>query len=131
MSEAKELVKPFESPALADVTNDLHVLPVNATEQNLGALRGFLAELGKSDIVLGIVILMLADIALRFGFTWAQQGSPKLAFDIPYRSRTWYAAQDFLSEKKAPDVVLLGASDMACAVYGAEATFLNIGECSL
>lgn len=89
-------------------------------------MGNFLKESIKSDIVLAVVLLLVLDLFCRIGFS--RQTPLALHFDIPYRSRIWWAAKDFLAQKKTADVVLLGASDMASAVYGAEATYLNAGQ---
>lgn len=96
-------------------------------KQMVSPLKG----LWKSDIVLVVACFFLLDLIVRVGFSIGQQQPLQLAFDAPYRSRIWYATKDFLNHKNTPDVVLLGASDMTCAIYGAEATFLNATQYQL
>jgi hypothetical protein len=86
---------------------------------------GSLTALARSDAFRGLMIFLLIDLIFRAGFNWNQDKSVHLTFDIPYRSHIWWATKEFLGQPKGSDVVLLGASDMAAAVSGTEATFLN------
>lgn len=76
----------------------------------------------KSDIVLAVVLIIACDFAFRLAFAMAERPLA-LNFDVPFRSRTWWAIKDVTSLKKAPDILLLGASDMHYAFYGGEATY--------
>lgn len=89
----------------------------------------FLGAISKSDIMLALVLLLVVDLVFRFGFRHSDQF--QLGFDEPYRSRIWWAMKDFIAQPKTADVVLFGASDMTCAFYGAEATFLNTPQSQL
>lgn len=82
----------------------------------------FLSGARKSDVVLALLLFVIVDAAVGIGFALNQK---PLAFnyDVPFRSRTWYALTDLAQQKQTPDLVLLGASDMTCALYGAEATY--------
>jgi hypothetical protein len=78
----------------------------------------------KSDIVLALLLFAVVDIG--FGIGFALNKKPlEFGYDVPFRSRTWYALNDYSKQGKSPDLVLLGASDMTCALYGAEATYKN------
>lgn len=92
---------------------------------NKERLEKFLKEASKSDIFIALLFLVFIDVLFRFGTALHQHQSLELGFDIPYRSRIWWATKDFLLQQKTPDIVLLGASDVVCALYGAEATFLK------
>ncbi len=82
----------------------------------------FLSGARKSDVVLALLLFVIVDAAVGIGIALNQK---PLAFnyDVPFRSRTWYALTDLAQQKQTPDLVLLGASDMTCALYGAEATY--------
>lgn len=76
----------------------------------------------RSDVVLAVVLFIALDFSFRLAFLLS--ASPlQLSFDVPFRSRTWWAIKDITSLKKAPDILLLGASDMHYAFYGGEATY--------
>jgi hypothetical protein len=87
-------------------------------------VKSFVAVGRKSDIVLAVVLFLLIDLGFRVAFSVSERPL-QLTFDVPFRSRTWWAMKDITSLKKAPDVLLLGASDMHYAFYGGEATYLN------
>lgn len=76
----------------------------------------------KSDIVLALLLFALVDIGVGIGFAMTKKPL-QFGYDVPFRSRTWYALSDLAKQEKTPDLVLLGASDMTCALYGAEATY--------
>lgn len=76
----------------------------------------------RSDIVLAVVLFIALDLSLGLAFALSQRPL-QLSFDVPFRSRTWWAVKDITSLKKCPDIVLLGASDMHYAFYGGEATY--------
>jgi len=95
---------------------------------DLKLILSFLRRTYKSDISCGVAIFILVDLIFRVGFSWNQNRSFQLAFDVPYRSHIWWATKDFLSQPKAQDIILLGASDMAQAVHGADAVFLNSSQ---
>ncbi len=84
----------------------------------------FLQSARKSDILLALVLFLLIDVGAGLAFSIAQKPM-QLGYDVPFRSRTWYALTDYAKQKQVPDLVLLGASDMTCALYGAEATYIK------
>jgi hypothetical protein len=92
--------------------------------------ENFLKVASKSDILLALCLIVIVDLVFRF---WGgyQQRPFTLGFDVPYRSRIWWAMNDFIAQPKTADLVLLGASDMTCAFYGAEATFLKAPQSQL
>ena len=79
----------------------------------------------SSASFLALLMFAVCDIGSRFVF---KTTNTKISYGEPYRSRIWWAARDYLDQKEVPDVVLLGASDMTCAVYRAEATLYNRPE---
>jgi hypothetical protein len=85
----------------------------------------------KSNIVVALLIVALFDLGLRFVLPQKSFAIATPSFDTPYRSRIWYATKDFLAQPRSSDVVLLGASDMTCALYGAEATYLKSPQSEL
>lgn len=85
----------------------------------------FFKALLRSSVLQGALIFLLVDLIFGAGFWLTQDGSLRLAYDVPYRSHIWWATKEFLDQSKASDVVLLGASDMATAAAGADATYLN------
>jgi len=87
--------------------------------QNTDIPKGF--GFVKSDAFFAGLLFVVLNIA----FVLVPKDSTHLNFGVPYRSRIWWAAKDFQAQKKAPDVVFLGASDMTCAFYKAEANYLK------
>ncbi|PWT96286.1 MAG: hypothetical protein C5B53_09930 [Candidatus Melainabacteria bacterium] len=85
----------------------------------------------KSDFLLAVLAVLVLDALFRFGSSWQEHNTYKLGFDEPYRSRIWWAMKDFTSGCKTADLVLMGASDMTCAFYGAEATYLQTPQSQL
>ncbi len=81
--------------------------------QNTDIPKGF--GFVKSDAFFAGLLFVVLNIA----FVLVPKDSTHLSFGVPYRSRIWWAAKDFQAQKKAPDVVFLGASDMTCAFYKA------------
>jgi hypothetical protein len=79
----------------------------------------------KSDFFLALLAVLVLDALFRFGANWTEHNSFSLGFDEPYRSRIWWAMKDLTSQSKTADLLLMGASDMTCAFYGAEATYLQ------
>ncbi len=91
---------------------------------NSNSIANFFKAAFKSDIVMALLCFALLDIGV--GIAYAVNHRPmQFGYDVPFRSRSWYALNDFSKQPKTPDLVLLGASDMTCALYGAEATYLN------
>ncbi|MBX9694457.1 MAG: hypothetical protein K2Z81_18870 [Cyanobacteria bacterium] len=78
----------------------------------------------KSDIVLALIFFLIIDVGAGLAFSFTHKPM-ELGYDVPFRSRTWYALTDYAKQKQVPDLVLLGASDMTCALYGAEATYIK------
>jgi hypothetical protein len=76
-----------------------------------------------SVTLLSVLLIFVVDGMCRLGFSILEADGRRLHFDIPYRSRTWWATADFLRQNPAPDILLLGASDVTTALYSAEATF--------
>jgi hypothetical protein len=93
--------------------------------------ENFLEVAFKSDILLAVIAVILLDFIFHFGFKLNEKPSFALRFNEPYRSRIWWAMKDFIAQPKTADLVLLGASDMTCAFYGAEATYLNSPQSQL
>lgn len=89
-----------------------------------------LTRLWRLDIFVIVLVVVVLDLVARtsslpvFHIGWNQ-------FDVPYRSRIWWANRDFQTLKKAPDVVLLGPSTITCAMYGAEAKYTHRAQCEL
>lgn len=90
-----------------------------------------LKEIYKSDILFALLLVVLADLCVRISFAPQNHLATKLSFDVPYRSRIWWATCDYLKQDKVVDVLLLGASDMTCALYGGEATSLRTPQSEL
>ena len=88
-------------------------------------LLHILKESRKSEALLILLLVVAADLVLRAGFFIHDKTNSNLNFDVPYRSRAWWSAQDFLRRDNPPDVVLLGASDINTALYAAEATYFK------
>lgn len=82
----------------------------------------FLKAMRRSDAVMIGVVFLIVDLMFR---TIISVGAPSIRFDEPYRSRIWWAVQDLNTQPHTADLILLGASDMVCAMYGAEATLLK------
>src|SRR5438105_4353098 len=91
---------------------------------------------GKSDIFFAVALFILIDLAFRARFSWDwdlaagripafRKPDLNLTFDMPYRSRAYWAIKDLLQHKEVPDLILFGASDVATALTRSEATFLN------
>ncbi len=76
----------------------------------------------RSDIAIALLCFVVLDIGVGIAFALNQKPM-QFAYDVPFRSRSWYALSDYSKQPKTPDLVLLGASDMTCALYGAEATY--------
>lgn len=71
-----------------------------------------------------LALLLFAVVDVGVGIAFAVNQEPlEITYDVPFRSRPWYAFTDLRQKEKAPDLVLLGASDLTCALYGAEATY--------
>jgi hypothetical protein len=89
-----------------------------------------LTRLWRLDMFVILLVVLVADLAARtsslpmFHLDWNQ-------FDVPYRSRIWWAAKDFRRLAEAPNLVLLGPSTMTCAMYGAESMFTRQVQCEL
>jgi hypothetical protein len=94
-------------------------------------ISGFFNRVRESDIFLALVLAVLVDLGLHLGYIAFSKTAAQLGFDMPYRSRIWYATQDLFRQQKTADLILLGASDMTCALYGAEATFLKSPQSEL
>lgn len=88
-----------------------------------GKSNNLLRTLGRSDVLVAMLVFLLLDLVVRVGTSC--QPKQCLGFNEPYRSRPWWAAKAFKDLKTTPDLILLGASDMTCAFYGAEANNLN------
>src|ERR1039457_4218749 len=82
-----------------------------------------LKALWRSDVILGALVFLLIDLIFRISISSGKEST--LGFDAPYRSRPFWTAKAFQERKETPDLLLLGASDMTCAFYGAEARYLN------
>src|SRR5271170_342469 len=115
---------PVIPPALSTINSDWVRLMLDLTVIK-NFQRVFAKTLCKSDVLCGALIFLLIDLIFRVSCSWNQDKSFRLGFDIPYRSYIWWATKDFLSQPKGSDVILLGASEMAAAVNGADATYLN------
>lgn len=87
--------------------------------------------------MLAFLIILIVDLAFGIGFSINEktQNNEKtqsaLTFDAPYRSRAWWTTKDFLSQVKAPDVILLGASDINTAFFAAEASYFKSPQSQL
>lgn len=88
------------------------------------SLSSIAALIKKSDIALALLCFALLNIGVGIAFSLSKKPM-QLTYDVPNRTRSWYALSGLDPAKPAPDLVLLGASDMTCALYGAEATYLN------
>src|ERR1051325_6717833 len=78
-----------------------------------------------SAALLSFALFILIDFVVRVSFSHPFDQRLQLTFDTPYRSRAYWAIKDFLQQKNAPDVLLLGPSDVAAALTRSEATYLN------
>jgi len=121
---------PVIPPALSTINSDWVRLMLDLTVIK-NFQRVFAKTLCKSDVLCGALIFLLIDLIFRVSCSWNQDKSFRLGFDIPYRSYIWWATKDFLSQPKGSDVILLGASEMAAAVNGADATYLNTSVATL
>jgi hypothetical protein len=81
--------------------------------------------------MLALLLIVMVDLLFRIGLSLNEKTQTGLAFDSPYRSRAWWTTRDFLLQNKAPDVILLGASDINTALYTAEATFFKTPQSQL
>jgi len=81
-----------------------------------------LYKVAKSPITLGIILLLLLNALL-----WITQPLSKVDPQIlpATHTWTWWATQEFLQEKPAPPVVLLGSSLFMHAVSREDADYLN------
>jgi hypothetical protein len=75
--------------------------------------------------MLALLLIIAVDLIFRIGFSLHGSTQDALAFDAPYRSRVWWTTKDFNGQAKAPDVILIGASDINTALYTAEATYFK------
>lgn len=94
-------------------------------------LFAVLKDSRKSDAMLALLIVLVVDLAFRIGFSAHEQKNTGLSFDAPYRSRAWWTTRDFLSQDKALDLILLGASDINTAFFAAEASFFKTPQSQL
>ncbi|MDZ4835253.1 MAG: hypothetical protein SGJ27_15865 [Candidatus Melainabacteria bacterium] len=89
---------------------------------NFNSIGKSIKAASKSDIAIALLCFALLDIGV--GIAYAVNHKPmQFGYDVPFRSRSWYALNDYSKQPSTPDLVLLGASDMTCALYGAEATY--------
>lgn len=77
----------------------------------------------SSYVVLGFVVLVVADLGLRIAERVGRW--PITPYHAAYRSWVWWNADDFRKLEKAPDIVLLGSSLMMAALHGGDAVHLN------